>query len=84
MSGKKYNSTGRCEPKRHYMLLFSGDQITFNKLNPVIDIASMFGFVKNLDGKVVVSNRIFETILYNFFTEVSSSIYKAGVADKNK
>ena len=44
----------------------------------------MFGFVKNLDGKVVVSNRIFETILYNFFTEVSSSIYKAGVADKNK
>jgi len=70
-----------------YKLLFSGDQITFNKLNPVIDIASMFGFVKNLDGKVVVSNRIFETILYNFFTseeEVGSSIFKAGAADKNK
>ena len=27
----------------------------------------MFGFVKNVDGKVVPANRIFDTLLYNHF-----------------
>jgi len=33
---------------------------------PSIHIASMFGFVKNENGIMVVANRIFETLLYNW------------------
>ena len=32
-----------------------------------LDIASMFGYIKDRDGKAVVANRIFETWLYNQF-----------------
>ncbi|MCD7922098.1 MAG: hypothetical protein LUG27_06635 [Clostridiales bacterium] len=27
----------------------------------------MFGFIKNMNGTAVISNRIFETVLYNWF-----------------
>jgi hypothetical protein len=70
-----------------YKMLFSGETITFNIFNPAIDIASMFSFVKNEDGKLCISNRIFETLLYNLFTseeEVNSQIYSNGAMEKNQ
>lgn len=48
-------------------LLFLGKPISYNPTNPVISLAVMFGFVKNVDGKVVPANRIFDTLLYNHF-----------------
>lgn len=48
-------------------ILFSGKSVPFRPLNPVIDMASMFGFIKNRDGDVAISNRIFETVLYNLY-----------------
>lgn len=70
-----------------YKMLFSGETITFNVFNPAIDIASMFGFVKNVCGKLCIANRIFETLLYNLFTseeEVNNKIYSAGAMEKNQ
>ena len=46
-------------------LLFTGKPIVFNYYEPSIGVASMFGFVKNKNGMLVVANRIFETWLYN-------------------
>lgn len=50
-----------------YSLLFTGRAIVFNPDNPAIDIAMMFGFVKVENNLVLISNRIFETRLYNMF-----------------
>ena len=53
----------------------------------MIDIGTMFGFIKENDGQVVISNRIFETRLYNLFLSeelTSSVIYKQENDDKNQ
>jgi hypothetical protein len=62
-----------------YTLLFTGKKIPYNSLNKTIEISQMFGFVKNEEGSVVISNRIFETILYNLFLSeelLNSDVYK--------
>lgn len=48
-------------------ILFGGQRIVYNPDDPTIDIAMLFGFIKNEEGTVVVANRIFETRLYNYF-----------------
>lgn len=58
-----------------YELLFNGKTILYNSLNPSIEAAEMFGFIKNNDGQVMVSNRIFETVLYNLF--LAEDIFKS-------
>lgn len=68
-------------------LLFCGKPITYNPTNQVIGLAVMFGFVKNVDGKVIPANRIFDTLMYNHFLSMdelkSSAMYKASLLDKN-
>jgi hypothetical protein len=47
----------------------------------------MFGFIKpNANGKAMISNRIFETRLYNYFSskEESSKLFSMGNSDKNQ
>lgn len=69
-----------------YSLLFNGISIPYNPLNKIIEIAEMFGFVKNVCGSAVISNRIFETVLYNLFLSeeaLSSDIYKAALHEKS-
>lgn len=70
-----------------YEILYSGKSFPFNYYNPAIDIAKMFGYVKDNCGKVAVANRIFETWLYNLFVSEESlgnAIYNAGSMDKNR
>lgn len=70
-----------------YSLLFNGKRIPFNLMNKPIEIAAMFGFIKNSGGMVVVANRIFETLLYNLFLSeevVKSSIYGVALQEKNQ
>ena len=50
-----------------YSLLFTGKAIVYNYYETSINIATMFGFVKNENGVLAVSNRIFETWLYNLY-----------------
>jgi hypothetical protein len=70
-----------------FELLFNGKDIPYNSLSESIEIAAMFGFVKNEGNKAVITNRIFETVLYNYFLSkevVESKIYAAGLQDKNQ
>ena len=69
-------------------LLFTGKNIVYNLDESSIDIAAMFGFVKNQNGKLVIANRIFETRLYNLYltsAEIKGcDIHKASLLDKNQ
>ena len=69
-----------------YELLFAGKPIPYVATNRSIEIATMFGFVRNVGDTAVISNRIFETVLYNYFLaeEFSGSkIYDAGARERN-
>jgi hypothetical protein len=70
-----------------YEILFKGKDISYTALNKSIDVAEMFGFVVNQNNKVVISNRIFETILYDYFLSeelVGNNLYDAALRDKNQ
>lgn len=70
-----------------YDLLFQGRPIPYVPQNQYIDIAAMFGFIKNNNGTAVISNRIFESVLYNLFISeefASSRMYDAGEQVKNQ
>ncbi len=69
-------------------LLFTGADITYNADEPSLDMATMFGFIRNQNGIVRISNRIFEMRLYNFYLSASDrqnpEIYKASQRDKSQ
>lgn len=69
-------------------LLFSGKTISYVPTSQAINLAIMFGFVKNEGGKVIPANRIFDTLLYNHFLSADelyvSDMYKASLQDKNQ
>lgn len=70
-----------------YQLLFTGRPIPYVPQNPYIDAAQMFGFIKNDNGTAVISNRVFESVLYNLFISEEFStnkLYDAGVMDRNQ
>ena len=70
-----------------YSLLFQGNSIIYHPLNPAIEIGEMLGFVRNENGSVSISNRIFETYLYNLFLSedaTNSGMYNLAVRDKNQ
>ena len=70
-----------------YALLFNGNTIPYHPLNKTIEIAEMYGFIKNVSGNAVISNRIFETVLYNLFLSeeaLSSDMYKVAFLEKNQ
>ena len=69
-------------------LLFLGKEISYNPTSQAIQLALMFGFIKNEGGKAVPANRIFDTLLYNHFLSMEelrdTDIYKAALEDKNQ
>ena len=69
-------------------ILFTGKAISYSMFDPVIDLATMYGFIQNKDGYVVIANRIFEMILYNMLLSTKelqrSDIYKASLQDTNQ
>ena len=70
-----------------YSLLFTGREIPFNQLTEPIEVAVMFGFIKEYEGNAIISNRIFESVLYNWFLAgetLESEMYKAALQDKNQ
>lgn len=71
-----------------YELLFTGKTVPYNPDKPSINTATMFGFIKNQNGTAIISNRIFETRLYNIYLSTpemqENNIYKASLQDKNQ
>lgn len=70
-----------------HSLLMEGNPITYNAMQESISQMEMYGFIRNRDNKVVVSNRIFETLLYNLFLSEEelndNRLYKEGASDRN-
>lgn len=66
-------------------ILFEGKDYPYVATNHVIEMAAMFGFVYNGHNVVKVSNRIFETVLYNHLLSeeiVNSQMYDSALANK--
>lgn len=49
--------------RKLYAILFGGKKMVYNPDDPAVDIAVMFGFLRNDDGTLMIANRIFETRL---------------------
>lgn len=47
-------------------ILIDGEQIDFNPLNPTISVGLTYGILKKGEGRLEVSNKIFEEIIYNY------------------
>ena len=76
--GKFFNTDGYCDPELKnvlYELLFNGKPIPFVATNSYMKDAAMFGFIRNEKDTVVISNRIFEAVLYNNFISEGRSFY---------
>lgn len=54
-------------------ILLADAQVTFEISNPQIDLGVMYGILKEQDGKTVVSNMIFETLIFNYFISVRAT-----------
>lgn len=70
-----------------YAILLQGRRILYNAYDTVISAAVMYGFVKNDNGSVAIANRIFETIIYDWFISLeitNNQIYAEGINDKNQ
>ncbi len=68
-------------------MLFYGKEFTFNPDNRILNIAAMFNYITNINGKVKISNRIIETRLYNLFMseeEMTNSLYGEGQTDRSQ
>ncbi|MCD8155354.1 MAG: AAA family ATPase [Clostridiales bacterium] len=69
-----------------YSILFQGRKYSYEAENERIRIGEMFGFLKEKEGIVSISNRIFEMKLYNLFLseeETDSKIFTAAETEKN-
>lgn len=47
-------------------IIVRGNDKSFNYYNPVIELGSTYGYLKNNNGKVSISNKIFGEIIYNY------------------
>ena len=69
-------------------ILFSGEELSYSLYDTAVSDARMYGFVQNDDGKVRISNRIFEMLLYNHFLATEemkdAPIYKVSSNERSK
>ena len=47
-------------------IIVRGNDKNFNKYNPIIEIGNLYGYLKNKNGKVAISNKIFGEMIYNY------------------
>ncbi len=67
-------------------ILIHGANVVFEIMNPAIDLGVMFGILKEQDGRTVVSNVIFETLILNCFTSVrgTASLENSDYTEKSQ
>ena len=69
-------------------LLFTGRNIAYNADEPSVNMAAMFGFIKEQEGTIAIANRIFETRLYNLYLSENEmkgqDIYNASLMEKSQ
>lgn len=66
-------------------IIVNGAQVMFEIRNPLIDLGVMYGILKEQDGKAVVSNVFFETVIFNYYTSVraTNALMSTEYADKS-
>ena len=68
-------------------ILMEGTTLSYSALQESISQMEMYGFIKNNHNTVAISNRIFETLLYNLFLSdeeiKSSAMFNEGTLAKN-
>ncbi len=57
-----------------YDILINGEKINYSLFDPGVNLSLMYGFTKVSENILQISNRIFETMLYNFFISVGDKI----------
>lgn len=70
-----------------YAMLFQGRKFLFNAYDSAIHSAMMYGFVQNDNGTLIIANRIFETVIYDWFISLETTdslIFAEGVNDKSQ
>ena len=68
-------------------ILYKGRKISFSPAEKSINLGIMFGFLKEKDGYVAISNRIFEMYLLNLFIaeeSIKSEIFLYGQSNRNQ
>ena len=67
-------------------ILFSGKTKSYNPDEKYVQMASMFNYIVNKNGKIAVACRIMETRLYNLFLseEENLPIFQQGMVDKSQ
>lgn len=73
--------------KMVYAMLFHGQSYPYNQSSYEIGIGTMFGFLKDDKGNVSVTNRIFETWMYNRFLLddiMQSQIYQMAAGSREQ
>jgi hypothetical protein len=69
-------------------ILFQGKETIYVIGIQSIEIALMFGFVKKIENRIEIANRVFEILLYNLFLaspiEQQNSIYNEALKEKNQ
>lgn len=73
--------------KMLHSILFYGKKYLYNAYDSVIADAVTYGFVKNQEGSTVIANRIFETVIYDWFISSETTdnlIFSEGVNDKSQ
>ncbi|MGN0612558.1 MAG: AAA-like domain-containing protein, partial [Porcipelethomonas sp.] len=67
-------------------ILMNGNTFSYNPYDESTDMALMYGFIKVNNGSVKIANRIFETVLYDFFLTSkqmqSTEMYQSGAQAK--
>lgn len=83
---KKVSSHPELRSSLHRILM-NGERISYNAQQNTIELMLMYGFIRNDHGTLRISNRIFETILYNLFLSDEemqlSTFTRAGDLAKN-
>ncbi|GBU23730.1 hypothetical protein R83H12_00347 [Fibrobacteria bacterium R8-3-H12] len=65
-----------------YNMIIGGIQVACNNLDPNIDIGLTFGFLAEKDNSIIIANKIFEMLLYNYFISISITSSKKVVIDR--
>lgn len=68
-------------------ILYNGYEESFNTYYKHIEIAAMFNYIKNVNGKVMIFNRVIETWMYNLFMveeAIENRLYKEGQIDRSQ
>ncbi len=73
--------------KMLYVMLFNGRMFPYHEQNSLLEIGTMFGFIKEKNGQAEIANRIFESWFYNLFISeeaLNHKIYDAGLLVKSQ